>query len=45
MLRKLYSFDILLLPMLSSLGGQSVWKKAFQDEFKPNLTHSGMFST
>ena len=22
-------------------GGQSVWKKSFKDEFKPNLTHSG----
>lgn len=21
-----------------------MWKKPFKDEFKPNLTHSGMFS-
>ena len=23
-------------------GGQSVWKKPFKDEFKPNLAHNGM---
>ena len=23
------------------LGGESIWGKAFKDEFKPNLTHTG----
>lgn len=41
-----FSFSIVFL--LSYIiycvkGGQSIWKKHFKDEFKPNLTHSGKY--
>ncbi|KAK7572091.1 hypothetical protein V9T40_014563 [Parthenolecanium corni] len=28
-------------PTGKGTGGESIWKKPFEDEFKPNLTHSG----
>ncbi|XP_065211113.1 RING-type E3 ubiquitin-protein ligase PPIL2 [Planococcus citri] len=28
-------------PTGTGTGGESIWKKPFEDEFKPNLTHSG----
>lgn len=28
-------------PTGTGTGGSSIWNKKFEDEFKPNLTHSG----